>query len=163
MVEPYQLWGIRLARMAVVKLGGYPSLRRLKSEWTKVLKNNSARSLEARLYTTPTEYAIINSEMDHVELREFNSSAQRDQRIIDEAEYFTIVCFLGVGQYERHEKETLEKARKLARKLAKNKKKDYMIYAVNARGNSAFVESTKGVTENAGATIRGHSSLRRNR
>ena len=145
MTEPYQLYGIRPARMAVVKLGGYPSLKRLKTAWRQHLEHGKARSLEARLYTTPTVFTLINKEMDVVELREFNSSGQRDQRIIDEAEYFTIVCFLGVGQYERHEEKTLEEARKLARKLAKKSTKDYMIYAVNKHGYSAFVESTKGV------------------
>lgn len=143
MSEPYQLWGIRPTRLAIVKLGGYPTLRRLKTAWSKTLKDGTGRSLEARLYTTTQHYTVINHEMETVELREFNSSTQRDQRIIDEAEYFTIVCFLGVGRYDRHEKETLEEARTLAFQLSKILKKDYMIYAVNNKGNSAFVGSTK--------------------
>lgn len=71
---------------------------------------------------------------------EFVSAEQRDAGIISEATHFTIVCFLGVGQYDHHERPTLKEARLLAVELAQKQKRNYMIYAVNARGYSAFVE-----------------------
>ncbi len=145
MNDPYQLWGIRPTRLAIVKLGGYPSLRRLQTAWGKTLKAGTGRSLEARLYTTTQRYNIINDVMPTVELKEFNSSLQRDQRIIDEAEYFTVVAFLGVGQYSRQEVPNLTEAQKLAQELADKNKRNYMIYAVNKKGNSAFVGSIIGV------------------
>jgi hypothetical protein len=159
MIEPYQLWGIRPTRLAIVKLGGYPSLRRLKTAWVKTLKGGTGRSLEARLYTTTQCYTVINDQMDHVELREFNSSLQRDQRIIDEAEYFTVVAFLGVGQYSRNEVPNITEAHRLGEELARQNKRNYMIYAVNKKGNSAFVGSIIGVKKHASRTIRGHPSL----
>jgi len=144
MTEGYQLWGVRPAKVALVKLKGFPNLRQLKTAWRKTLEQGTARQLQARLYLTDTEYKVINDQMETVELREFNSSAQRDQRIIDGAIYFTAVCFLGTGQYDRQEKPTLGEVRELALKLAKQRKKNYIIYAVNKQGNSAYVETIRG-------------------
>ena len=63
----------------------------------------------------------------------------RDRYIIDHADYFTIIRFLGVGQYERHERKTLKKAETLAKKLVKENKGRYMIYAVQGI-HDAFVK-----------------------
>lgn len=143
MIDPYQLWGIRRTRLAIVKLDAYPSLARLKRAWKRTLEQGIATSLEARSYFNDDDFVVINKEMPNVELREFNTSIQRDSNIIANAEYFTIVCFRGVGVYDRKQRKTLQKARQLAKALAKETKRKYMIYAVNSKGNSAFVETIR--------------------
>lgn len=145
MTDPYQLWGVQAPRKTIAMLGDYKTLRRLKTAWRRYVEKGMATNLEARLYTTGKGYTVINDQMDVVELREFSSSIARDQDILRNATHFTIVAFLGTGRYERHKRDTLEEARQLGEELARERKKNYMIYAVNSRGNSAYVEYIKGV------------------
>lgn len=145
MSEAYQLWGIKPPHKSIVMLGDYKTLGRLKTAWRKHLEKGVATNLQARLYTAGKGYAVINDQMGTVELREYSTSVARDQSIIQNAIHFTVVAFLGVGRYDRHQATTLEEARKLGTRLAKENKKNYMIYAVNSRGNSAYVEYIKGV------------------
>ncbi len=76
-----------------------------------------------------------------IEEKEFTTAERRDQQIIDAAIHFTIVCFRGVGKYDRAQRTTLKKARLLAKKLASKNERRYLIYAVNSKGNSAYVET----------------------
>lgn len=73
---------------------------------------------------------------------DFETSAERDAYILEHADYFTVVRFLGYGQYERHERKTLKGAEKLASRLAKARKSGnkYMIYAV-AGQSDAFIKA----------------------
>lgn len=77
-------------------------------------------------------------------LREYTSPEERDQAIIGLADHFTVVRFLGVGQYERHKRSSQKEAERLAGKLAKQSKGNYMIYAVTGTGRSAFVKTIFG-------------------
>lgn len=64
----------------------------------------------------------------------------RENSIIDEADYFTVVRYLGPGKgYERHEKDDREQAIILATQLAKENNRPYLIYAVKGV-HDTFVE-----------------------
>lgn len=141
MNEPYQLWGIRQGKLALVRLKGWNSMTGLERGWEKYIKDKTVRSLEARLYMTFTEYHVINDRMKSVELREYKSSNDRDAFILKNAVYFTCVAFLGVGKYDRNEMTTLKEARHLGQRLAEHHKRNYLIYAINKQGNSAYVET----------------------
>jgi hypothetical protein len=66
-----------------------------------------------------------------------------ENNIIANAQYYTIVRYLGQGKgYERHERPTLETAKKLARTLVEESGFGYLIYAV-AGVNSTYVEAVK--------------------
>jgi hypothetical protein len=68
------------------------------------------------------------------------SAFERDKYIIENADKFTVVRFLGSGKYERHEVWTLPEAKELATKLSTETKKAYGIYAVKGRSD-AYVET----------------------
>lgn len=72
----------------------------------------------------------------------FDTSEEREEYMIKNAEYFTVVAFLGTGKYERHEAKTLAEATILADQLAHINHKTYMIYAVVPPYDS-FVKSVK--------------------
>lgn len=64
----------------------------------------------------------------------------RENSIIDDADYFTVVRYLGPGKgYERHEKDDRNEAVILATKLAKENNRPYLIYAVKGV-HDTFVE-----------------------
>jgi hypothetical protein len=66
-------------------------------------------------------------------VQDFKSEPERRQFITDNAEYFTVVRYLGPrGGYERHELPDLSKAQKLAQRLANESGKVFAIYAVIA-------------------------------
>ena len=73
---------------------------------------------------------------------DFKTSEERDTYYRKHAEYFTVVCFRGVGNYERHECQNLPDAEKLGYVLARDSGRVFGIYAVI--GNSdAFVKLVK--------------------
>lgn len=59
----------------------------------------------------------------------FISSEQRSQWLIQNADYFTVVRRVR-RTYERHERPTLEEARRLAKSLVDRCGQPFMIYAV---------------------------------
>lgn len=131
----YQLWAVN--DKAECRIGSFKTLSRLQTAWTKNIKHGS---LQARVYTGDS-YSIINDQMPVPVLREYSTALERDSAIEKEAAYFTIVRFLGVGQYERHEMPTKEEAVALAEALSKKVRGNYMIYAVNERGNQAYIST----------------------
>ncbi len=76
-------------------------------------------------------------------MRDFKQAADRTQYIIQNADMFTVVKFLGVGKYDRRECPTLEEARALATTLIKNPTDRWMIYAVRGIYDT-YVETIKG-------------------
>ena len=63
---------------------------------------------------------------------DFESSVARDEYMRENADYFTVVRYLGPGKgYERHECPTVEVAMSLARRIADEAGKAYLIYAVS--------------------------------
>lgn len=66
--------------------------------------------------------------------------AEHDRAIIGNADYFTVVRFLGRARFERHEVPTLTAARELARVLVNGGGRGAMIYAVRGR-HDAHVEN----------------------
>lgn len=68
------------------------------------------------------------------------SALDRDKWFLENAEYFTIVRFKGVGDYERHERGSETEATELAEELVKGNNHRYAIYAV-VRNESAFVKA----------------------
>jgi hypothetical protein len=60
---------------------------------------------------------------------DFKSAGERSKWIIDHADKFTAVKFLGRGKYERHEFTSLEAAEAAAKQLANSNGGQYMIYA----------------------------------
>lgn len=68
----------------------------------------------------------------------FEESYKRDQDIILKAKLFTVVCFRGVGNFERHEEPTLERAKAKAKEMGDATQSRYMIYAVSDDENTAF-------------------------
>lgn len=72
---------------------------------------------------------------------QFKSEKDRQQWIIANADYFTVVRFKN-RRYERHERKTLEEAEKLAKELCfQNEGSRWMIYAVTAEGRDTFVKT----------------------
>lgn len=130
--KPYELWGTRGL------MGSYGGLQALKKAWAE----NGQMSLAA-YHIVGDQKININEKMPQREavLTEFRTSKERDDHIIKNAAYFTIVRFLGVGQYERHEKNTLEEAVSLGLELSKSNKANYMVYAVAKNERSAFVQN----------------------
>lgn len=62
---------------------------------------------------------------------DFKTAKERDEYIINNSDYFTVVRHLGPRRgYERHEVKTLVEAETLARRMAKEAGKPYIIYAV---------------------------------
>ena len=62
--------------------------------------------------------------------QDFLTIAERDDWIIGNADYFTVVRYLGpLNGYERHEVKTLGAAKKLAGRMAKKAGRLYLIYA----------------------------------
>lgn len=58
------------------------------------------------------------------------TQTERQQKLIEEAEYFTVIRFCGVGVYERREVSNKDEAMKLAEKLCRETQKNYLVYAV---------------------------------
>ena len=140
--EAYQLWGVR--GKTLTRLGAYNSLPKLRQAWVEHHAYPDAGRAEARVYIDDVNYSVVNDTMPlPVTTREFRSAEERDANIIANAEYFTAVRFLGVGKYERHEFPTRSEAVAKAQNLSKQFKGNYLIYAVNDRGYSAYVETVK--------------------
>lgn len=137
----YELWYKTAKKYK--KLGSFNNLERLKKAWVEAAKEYHFHLLEARIRTGPA-YKVANDLMPptatsgHID---FKTSQERDDYIIKNAKYFTIIRFLGVGKYERHEKPTLGEAEELALALSGDKQGNYMIYAVGPLSLSAFVKS----------------------
>ena len=75
---------------------------------------------------------------------DFLTIAERDDWIIANADYYTVVRYLGpLNGYERHEVKTLNQAKKLAGRMAKKARKPYLIYAV-AGISDVFVKAIGG-------------------
>ena len=72
----------------------------------------------------------MNSYGDKAPLN-FESAETRAVWIVDHADHFTAVAFLGTGKYGRHEIKTLDEAIKLAEQKATASGRTYMIYAVS--------------------------------
>lgn len=137
----YELWYKTAKKYK--KLGSFNNLERLQNAWSKALKEYHFHLLEARIRMGPV-YKVANDLMPLAATSghlDFKTSQERDDYIITNAKYFTIVRFLGVGKYERHEKPTLEEAEELALALSGDKKGNYLIYAVGPLNLSAFVKS----------------------
>ena len=61
---------------------------------------------------------------------DFLTIAERDDWIIANADYYTVVRYLGpLNGYERHEVKSLDAAKKLAGRMAKKAGRPYLIYA----------------------------------
>jgi len=74
-------------------------------------------------------------------LHAFQSWAERDEYIINNADYFTVGRRISPREgYERHEVKTLKQAENLGRRMAKKAGKVYMIYAV-AGNSDCFVKA----------------------
>lgn len=140
-LKPYQLWAIKAHRATLC--GDFNTLAQLQRAWRR---HHGSAALRAVQIVGGTEVEI-NDQMPIMtrELTEFRSSEERDQYIIENAIYFTVVRFLGVGQYERHERPSREEAITLGEALAKNNKANYLIYAVGPQDWSAYVTTMKGV------------------
>lgn len=63
---------------------------------------------------------------------EFKTEKERQAWIIENAEYYTVVSFLGAGQFEKYEEKLFSHAMEIARSLANLSNRSYMIYAVVA-------------------------------
>jgi hypothetical protein len=63
-----------------------------------------------------------------------------DAWIIENADYFTVVAFLGRGKYERHEVATLKEAKRMAKGLQAKTKRRYLIYAVKGTADAVVAE-----------------------
>lgn len=61
---------------------------------------------------------------------EFKTEKERQAWIIENAEYYTVVSFLGAGQFEKYEEKIFSEALDKARSLADFSNRSYMIYAV---------------------------------
>lgn len=80
----------------------------------------------------------------------FDSSQHRDEWIQSNADYFTVVRKLPPpAGYERHECQTLKSAESLAKKLANEANRAYLIYAV-AGDSSSFVRGVQPDLANRG-------------
>lgn len=141
--KPYELWGTTKTAGSTRRLGTYSVLPRLQTAWQKYV--GVATRLDA-FHLVGDQKININDQMPKVDrpLSEFTTAEARDSGIIKDAAYFTAVRFLGVGKYERHERDSLEEIMTLAEGLSKENKANYMIYAVNARGYQAFVKNLIG-------------------
>lgn len=62
---------------------------------------------------------------------DFKTPDERTGYIVQNADYFTAVRFLGVGQYERHERASLVEAIDCAQALANATGKLYGVYAAS--------------------------------
>ena len=63
--------------------------------------------------------------------QDFLTIAERDDWIIANANYYTVVRYLGpLNGYERHEVKSLDAAKKLAGRMAKKAGRPYLVYAV---------------------------------
>lgn len=136
--KTYSLWGVRQSKFQ--ELGTYSSLAKLKGAWKDASADINTGSLEARMLVDGVS-SVINDHMPAKALTEFRSAKERDDHIIENAKYFTIVRFHGVGKYERHERKTREEAEHLAKLLSSENRGNYMIYAVGPHDLSAFVGS----------------------
>jgi len=123
-------------------VGAYDKLLSLRVAWRKY----SGEAALVAYHLVGDSRIDISNEMPTVAhtLREFRTAEERDAHIIKEAKYFTIVAFLGVGRYDRHERPTAEEAISLGNQLAKANNKHYLVYAVNERENTAYVTTCKG-------------------
>lgn len=61
---------------------------------------------------------------------DFQTAEERTKWIIDHADYFTAVRFLGRGHYERHEFPSISAACQGARRMSDHNGGRYLIYAV---------------------------------
>ena len=75
--------------------------------------------------------------------REFPSRELWDSRIIDRAEYFTAIRFLGVGKYERNQFSTRKEACEIAQQLSNKNNAQYIIYAVDKFELTAYVTTIR--------------------
>lgn len=136
----FELW--KTVRGEQKLLGTYTTAAQLQRSWRKHYDGFALRA-----------YRIVGGKRvdigdmmpkKYAGLSEYTSPEERDSSIIAMAEYFTIVRFLGVGQYERHERKTRREAKELGNELASKNKANYMIYAVTPTGRTAFVETCFG-------------------
>lgn len=134
----YSLWGANQGKL--VELGTYSSRAKLAKAWTEHHSYPDVVSLRAKVTVDGIDTDITNT-MPLMVLREFTTAEERDRHIIENAKYFTVVRFLGVGRYERHERPSRKEAVDLAEELSNKNKANYMIYAVSPNDLSAFVEN----------------------
>lgn len=140
MTQPFEIWALRNNGEALV--GSYNSLPRLKSAWGRVKGNTPLKAKQIvgdDVFDITDQMPVRPTKVNG--LTEFRSAEERDGAIIDAAEYFTIVRFLGVGQYERHERKTRKEAIELGEHLSKEVRGNYIVYAINDVGRSAYVTS----------------------
>lgn len=126
-------------------VGSYPTIARLKKAWLKEKAKSTSVPLQARVHYGGN-YSVINDQMPEDSgpvLREFSSAEERDAHIIANAEYFTVVRFLGVGRYERNQTSSYEEALKLAQELSDKNQAGYLVYAVDDKNLTAYVTSIK--------------------
>lgn len=135
--DPYALWAIDKHSGAWGVFKTYKSLKALARGWDK---HKHITSMQARA-SIDGVWEDITDRMSPREVKEFTTAEERDQKIIDTAGHFTIVRFLGSGQYERHKRDTKEEALQLADLLSQGNRANYMVYAVSPTGRSAFVKS----------------------
>lgn len=140
MTQPYEIWALRNNGEALV--GSYNSLPKLRSAWRRFKDRVplKAKHIVGDDVFDITDQMPVRPTKDGG-LAEFRSAEERDGAIIADAEYFTVVRFLGVGQYERHEVKTREEAISLGNELSKRVRGNYIVYAVNPAGRSAYVTS----------------------
>lgn len=138
MKRPFEIWALR--DNGETLLGSYLSLPKMKAVWKEY---KGQETLIAKQNVGGRGIVITDQMPERPQrgLTEFRTAEERDAAIIEQAEYFTIVRFLGVGQYERHERKTREEAIKLGETLSEKVRGNYLIYAVNASGRNAYVQS----------------------
>lgn len=137
----YELWLVEGKKRK--RLGSFNTLERLQREWSSKADEYHVSLLEARIRSGASSM-LANDQMPKINSEwrtDFKSAEERDQYILEHAKHFTIVRFLGVGQYERHERKTLEEAEQLAATLSGDRQGNYMIYAVGPLNLSAFIKS----------------------
>lgn len=134
---PYALWVLTLEDPTWRVFKTYKTVKQLAKGWEKHV---AVTSIQARANVEGVWYDI-SDQMPARVLKEYRSAEERDTLIIEGAEYFTVVRFLGVGQYERHRCSDLKEATTLSENLSKQNRANYMVYAVSPSGRSAFVKS----------------------
>jgi len=72
----------------------------------------------------------------------FSSQQEREKWFIDNADYFTVIQFRGVGKYDRHELKTKDQAMEAAKLLAETKGGKWMVYSIV--GESSVYVTTVG-------------------
>jgi hypothetical protein len=134
--HPYELWAN--TGNSFERVGSYSSIKQLQKAWLSSIHS----SLEARNVVGDKTY-VVNDRMPQRLLQTlvYQSAEGRDKYMEENAQYFTVVRFLGRGKYERHKRATKEEAVKLGNELSLAHKGNYMVYAVGPNNQSAYIET----------------------